>query len=103
MLINGEKMRSPLNVKRSDLLKEDTLNVNVLRKTEHLVEKFKSVGYDDAGRCYFFFKKCFENLSEDIIWSLYESTMRNPNVESKIKYFIGACRNQMALLERKSA
>lgn len=91
MQINGKS----LNVKRKIHLKDETLNVNVVRQTEYLVEKFKKIGCDDADNCYFFFKKCFNNLSEDTIWGIYENAVHNPAVKSPIKYFIGACRNQM--------
>ena len=90
MLVNGEK--TTLNVKE-----RKSNNVNVVRQTEYLVEKFKKIGCDDADRCYFFFKKCFNNLSEDTIWSIYETATHNTSVRSPIKYFIGACRNQMAM------
>lgn len=93
MLVNGEKN----NVKRKYLLKEDTFNVNVARKTEYLVEKFQRLGCTDADKCYFFFKKCFNNLNEDTIWSIFENATHNPSIKSPIKYFIGACRNQMAM------
>ena len=90
MKINGEK----LNVKRYSL-KENTLNVNVGRQAEYLVEKFEKLGCSDASLCYFFFRKCFNHLSEDTIWSIYESATQNPKIHSPIRYFIGACRNQM--------
>ena len=90
MLVNGEK--TTLNVKE-----RNSNNVNVMGQTEYLVEKFKKIGCDDADRCYFFFKKCFNNLSEDTIWSIYETATHNTAVRSPIKYFIGACRNQMAM------
>lgn len=95
MLVNGE--RRPLNVKRKIPLKEGTLNVNVARKAEYLVEKFKRAGCDDADNCFFFFKKCFVNLTEDTIWGIFENATHNPKIKSPIKYFIGACRNQMAV------
>ena len=92
MLVNGE--RTTLNVSSK---RRNNVNVNVVRQTEYLVEKFKKIGCDDADRCYFFFKKCFNNLSEDTIWSIYEVATHNASVRSPIKYFIGACRNQMAM------
>lgn len=90
MKTDGEK----LNVKRNSL-RENTFNVNVARRAEYLVEKFERIGCSDASNCYFFFRKCFNNLSEDTIWSIYESATHNKGVKSPIKYFIGACRNQM--------
>lgn len=93
MLVNEKPLN--VNVERKESLKETTFNVNVARKTEYLVEKFKKIGCNDADKCYFFFKKCFNHLSEDTIWSIFENATHNPSVNSPIKYFIGACRNQM--------
>lgn len=94
----GTEVKRNVNVKKT--LKESTLNVNVERgqvsQVEHLIDKFKRLGCNDADKCYFFFKKCFNNLSEATIWDIYESATRNSSVRSPIKYFIGACRNQMA-------
>ena len=105
MLVNGEELRSSKDVyvNVSSESKRETFNVNVAKKVEHLVEKFKNEGYDDAGNCYFFFKKCFETLSEDMIWSIYETAMHKPGIDSRIKYFIGACRNQLEFKAKKSA
>ena len=69
-------------------------------KAKYLVEKFERSGCNDADNCYFFFIKCFNNLSEDTIWSIFEASTRNPRIKAPIKYFIGACRNQMALAEK---
>lgn len=91
MLVNGEKR----NVKRLVSKRNLTLNVNVPSKASYLVEKFNKIGCTDASKCYFFFMKCFTNMSEDVIWSIYEDSTHNPSVKSPIKYFIGACRNQM--------
>lgn len=94
MLANGEQV----NVKRNvNYLKDNTFNVNVARQTEYLIEKFKDLGCNDADKCYFFFKKCFNNLSEDVIWGIYENAAHNKTIKSPIKYFIAACRNQMAM------
>lgn len=90
MTIDVEKQ----NVKRNSY-KKNTFNVNVARQSEYLIEKFQRLGCSDADRCYFFFRKCFSNLSEDTIWSIFENATHNPAVKSPIKYFIGACRNQM--------
>ena len=84
------------NVKRKMFLKETTFNFKGCRQAEYLVEKFKRIGCNDADKCYFFFKKCFICLSEDTIWSIYENATHNSSVRSPIKYFIGACRNQMS-------
>lgn len=83
-------------------LKDDTLdvpfnNVTLIRQTEHLISKFEQLGCEDAKNCYFFFKKCFMNLSEATIWNIFESATHNSTIKSPIKYFIAACRNQMAM------
>lgn len=93
----GTEVKRNVNVNKS--LKETTFNVNVSNKkvlqVEFLIDKFKKIGCDDADKCYYFFRKCFDNLSESTIWSIYENSTHNPKVKSPIKYFIGACRNQM--------
>lgn len=66
------------------------------QKARYLVEKFQRSGCTDADGCYYFFVKCFGKLSEDTVWSIYENATNNPKVKSPIKYFIAACRNQMA-------
>lgn len=95
MLGNGVTTTPKRYVKNP--LKEDTLNVTLMRQTEYLVEKFEQIGCDDAKNCYFFFKKCFMNLSEATIWGIFENATHNSTIKSPIKYFIAACRNQMAL------
>ena len=100
MLVNGESATPKRYVKNH--LKDDTLdvpfsNVTLIRQTEYLVEKFEQVGCDDAKNCYFFFKKCFMNLSEATIWNIFENATHNSTIRSPIKYFIAACSNQMAL------
>lgn len=98
MLGNGEKK----NVKRTLLSsKEDNVNkrynVAECAKAEYLVTKFKKLGCSDAPNCYNYFVKCFMNLSENTIWTIFDNATNNPKIKSPIKYFIGACRNQMAL------
>ena len=74
-------------------------NVNVsderYRKAEFLVEKFARNGCKDADGCLYFFVKCFSKLSDDIIWSIFERATTDPDIRYPIKWFIGACRNQM--------
>lgn len=90
-----------VNVKKrySPSEKETLKNVNVRtasgQKAKYLVEKFERSGCSDAEGSYYFFVKCFRNLSEDTIWSIYEVATTNPKINSPIRYFIGACRNQM--------
>lgn len=87
--------------KRYSPSEKETFNVNVRtasgQKAKYLVDKFERRGCLDARGSYYFFVKCFRNLSEDTIWSIYEESTCNPKVKSPIKYFIGACRNQMAV------
>ena len=101
MLVNGEKLSRDVeksNVKRTLTYKERnkrTLNVKNSDKALYLVEKFKKLGYNDAGNCYHYFIKCFNNLSENTVWEIFEDTINNSEAKSKIKYFIGYCRNKM--------
>ena len=93
MLVNGVTPKRYVKCHPSD----DTLNVTLIRQTENLVEKFEQIGCNDAKNCYFFFKKCFMNLSEATIWNIYENATHNSTIRSPIKYIIAACRNQMAM------
>lgn len=95
MQVNG------FNVKRYSSFEERNVN-NVKKAThqdfdcaDHLVRKFKRIGCDDADQCRNFFCKCSMKLSQDTIWSIFEKATTSPKVHSPIKYFIGACRNQM--------
>ena len=92
MLGNREKKNVKKNV---NFLKENKRYNNVTYRAQYLVDKFTKLGCTDANNCYYFFIKCFNNLSEETIWSLFENATRNPKINSPIKYFIGACRNQM--------
>lgn len=101
MLVNGGKVNVK-NVKTLISSKEDnvknvkrSLNVGPHAQAKYLVEKFENIGCNDAGGCFNYFVKCFKTLSENTIWGIYESSVNNPAVKSPIKYFIGACRNQM--------
>ena len=97
MIVNGERSQT-LNVKRYSFPKEKKRYKNVKRctKAQYLVDKFKSRGCNDADKCYYYFVKCFNSLSEDTIWSIYETATTKEGIVSPIKYFIGACRNQMS-------
>lgn len=95
-MVNGEKPKT-LNVKRLDFLKENQRYKNVKRcgKAQYLVDKFEKAGCKDAGNCYYYFVKCFKYLPENTVWSIYETATTKSGIKSPIKYFIGACRNQM--------
>lgn len=100
MLVNGEAVEN-YNVKRTLVnfnKKERSLNVNVTacKKARYLADKFKKLGYDDADNCYSFFVKCFRNMAENTVWDIFENATNNPKINSGIKYFIAACRNQMS-------
>lgn len=97
MLVNGES--ATLNVKERYSLKENkrykTLNVGPYAQAQYLVEKFEKIGCFDAPNCFRYFVKCFRTLPENVIWDIYETATNNSKIRSPIKYFIGACRNQM--------
>lgn len=97
MVVNGEKVNvKTLISSKEENVNKRTFNVNESAKAKYLVEKFEKIGCEDAGGCYYYFIKCFKTLPECVIWNIFEGAVSNPNVKSKIKYFIGACRNQMA-------
>lgn len=78
--------------------KEDKrYNVSERNKARYLVEKFEKIGCNDASKCFNYFVKCFKNLSENTIWTIYDNASSNSSIKSPIKYFIAACRNQMAM------
>lgn len=79
--------------------KASNFNVNVerqkrlqaLNNAKHLQEKFGSVADNSLG----FFRKCFNCMSEDKVWSLYEAATRpNANIKNPLAYFIGAAKAQ---------
>ena len=93
MLVNGVNVKETLISSKED----KRYNVNERSKAWHLVEKFEKIGCSDASKCFNYFVKCFSNLSENTIWTIYDNASNNPNINSPIKYFIAACRNQMAM------
>lgn len=101
MLINGERLSDNVNVNVRTLSfskeKErlNVKNVNVQNKAMYLIEKFEKIGCLDAKKCLNYFIKCFNSLPENVIWDLFEKASSNPEIRSKIKYFIASCRNQM--------
>ena len=92
---NWNVKRTLISPKGEKRYKERYHNVSECHKAKYLVEKFESLGCNDASNCFNYFVKCFKNLSENTIWSIYENAANNPKIHSPIKYFIGACRNQM--------
>lgn len=70
-------------------------NTDNEQKAQHLVEKFERVGCRDAITSYWFFVKCFQKLSEDTIWRLFERSTEDRSIRSPIKYFIRSCNNLM--------
>ena len=103
MQINGKNV----NVKRYSSFEERNVkNVNNVTESiratrddfncaDHLVRKFERLGCTDAEGCRNFFCKCSMYLTQDTIWSIFEKATTSASVKSPIKYFIGACRNQM--------
>lgn len=65
------------------------------KKAQYLVEKFERIGCQDAITSYWFFVKCFQRLSEDVIWGLFGRCTGDPKIHSPIKYFIRSCNNLM--------
>ena len=101
MQVNGNNV----NVKRYSSFEERNVN-NVSHQAtkatkadfncaDHLVRKFERIGCNDAEGCRGFFCKCSMRLSQDTIWSIFEKSTSSAGIKSPIKYFIGACRNQM--------
>lgn len=75
-----------LNEKGCGKLDEKVKDVN--RIADLLVRRF------DAEQFRPFFRKCAWHLSENQIWSIYE---RCAGANSKLYYFIGACKSEMRL------
>lgn len=88
-----------VNVK---VMKEKKNNINVkvskeqsiknLNNARHLQRKFGPVADNSLG----FLRKCFNRMSEDKVWSLYESAMR-PDLrisKNRFAWFIGAAKAQ---------
>lgn len=87
------------NVNVKEVSKGDNINVKVnrqkrlraLQNAEHLQQKFGSVADNSLG----FLRKCFNRMSEDKVWQLYESAMRqDAGIENPFAYFIGAAKAQ---------
>ena len=97
-IIKNDNINERLQKRKEERERSLTSNVACYSKASYLVEKFEKIGYPDAKNSYDFFVKCFKLLSEDTIWDIYERAVNNPLVESKIKYFIAACRNQIGRL-----
>lgn len=63
-----------------------------LNHAKHLQQKFGQVADGSLG----FLRKCFNRMSEDKVWQLYESAMR-PNLKittNRFAWFIGAAKAQ---------
>ena len=89
----GKKNVKTLISSKEDNVIKRSFNVSECGKARYLVEKFESIGCDDASGCFNYFVKCFKNLSENTIWGIYENSVNNPSIKSPIKYFIAGCRN----------
>ncbi len=97
MLSNGEKN---VTLKRLFSYKENNVkryNVRGYSTAKALVVKFEKIGCTDASKCLSYFIKCSQSLSEAVIWDIFEKASNDPSINSPIKYFIAACRNQMSM------
>ena len=82
-----EKRKNNVNVKVS---KEQ--RIKNLNNARHLQQKFGPIADGSLG----FLRKCFNRMSEDKVWSLYESAMR-PDLKiskNRFAWFIGAAKAQ---------
>lgn len=62
-----------------------------LQHAKHLQEKFGPVADNSLA----FLRKCFNRMSEDRVWQLYESaTRKNAHITNPFAYFIGAAKAQ---------
>lgn len=62
-----------------------------LQHAKYLQGKFGPVANNSLG----FLRKCFNRMSEDKVWQLYESAMReNAGITNHFAYFIGAAKAQ---------
>lgn len=63
-----------------------------LNNARHLQSKFGPVADGSLG----FLRKCFNRMSEDKVWQLYESAMRSnlKVTKNRFAYFIGAAKAQ---------
>ncbi len=85
--VNGLSFRENFNVKASD----EQRRLQNLNHAKHLQQKFGPVADGSLG----FLRKCFNRMSEDKVWKLYESAMRkNAGIENHFAYFIGAAKAQ---------
>lgn len=100
------------NVNVRVVSERDNFNVNVanncdkteaqrrwqaLQHAKHLQRKFGPVANNSLG----FLRKCFNRMSEDKVWQLYESAMR-PELKitkSRFAWFIGAAKAQPEMNE----
>ena len=81
-----EKRKNNVNVKVS---KEQ--RIKNLNNARHLQRKFGSVADNSLG----FLRKCFNRMSEDKVWVLYESAVRpDAGIENPFAYFLGAAKAQ---------
>lgn len=92
-----------INFNVKEVSKGNNINANIKDKQErqrrwqalqhakHLQQKFGPVADNSLG----FLRKCFNRMSEDKVWQLYESAMReNAGITNHFAYFIGAAKAQ---------
>ncbi len=65
--------------------------LQALQHAKHLQQKFGPVADNSLG----FLRKCFNRMSEDKVWQLYEgATRENTDIQNPFAYFIGAAKAQ---------
>ncbi len=79
------------NVTKHDDKAEAERRWQALQHARHLQQKFGPVADGSLG----FLRKCFNRMSEDRVWQLYESAMRpNAGIKNPFAWFIGAAKKQ---------
>lgn len=89
--VNDSSERNNINVKVNVTDKEKLKRINALNNARHLQRKFGAAADGSLG----FLRKCFNRMSVDKVYGLYESAMRNDaKIEKPFAYFIGAAKAQ---------
>lgn len=79
------------NVNDNVKAREKQQRRQALQHARHLQQKFGPVADNSLG----FLRKCFNRMSEDKVWQLYESATReNAGITNPFAYFIGAAKAQ---------
>lgn len=79
------------NINDNVKVRESQRRWQALQHAKHLQQKFGPVADNSLG----FLRKCFNRMSEDKVWQLYESAIReNAGIKNHFAYFIGAAKAQ---------